>query len=137
MKWFTLYDTATGKRLDHTTVPPQSVPKGVTQVEHSERRDQGDFVWNEATKQWDTAPPNRIIPIPQLIERLTEAERIQFYLKLGQGNPSCIAVEKAIDFAHGKLGHKADLDDPATAQIVGLLAQGGVITAERIPEILA
>lgn len=137
MKWFTLYDTATGKRFAHTSVAPDPVPDGQTMVVHAQRMDQGDFIWTEATQQWDPAPPVRIIPIPELIERLTEAERIQFYLNLGEANPYCIAVEKAIDFAHGKLGHKADLDDPATAQIVGLLAQGGVITADRIPEILA
>lgn len=137
MKWYTVYDTSSGQKRDHTTRPPKEVPAGLTVIEHAQRMDQGDYLWNASSKTWDHAPPNRVIPIPALIERLTEPERIQFYVKLGELNPHCVAVEKAIDIAHAKLGHKANLDDPATSQILGLLVLGGVITEERIPQILA
>lgn len=137
MSWYTLYDTATGELKGHASIALDPVPEGLTQIETADRKDQGGFVWNEATRQWETAPPIRQIPIPEILQRLTLEERMVYYAKLGVQEPNCRTVKEAMTVAHLHLNHKADLDDPATAQIVGLLAQGGVITQERISEILA
>lgn len=137
MSWYTLYDDATGERLGHSSLPLDPVPAGKSQLETADRKDQGGFVWNETTKQWDVAPPSREIPIPEILQRLTLDERMVYYAKLGAMEANCRTVKEAMTVAHLHLNQKADLDDPATAQIVGLLALGGVITADRIPEILA
>ena len=137
MSWHTLYDTATGELKGHASIALDPVPEGLTQIETPDRKDQGGFVWSSANKQWEVAPPVREIPIPELLERLTVSERLTYYGKTAAGETNCVTVEKAVHNAHNILGHKADLDDPNTAQIVGLLALGGVISADRIPEILA
>jgi hypothetical protein len=137
MSWYTLYNTATGKREGHSELKADPVPDGMTQIETADRKDQGGFVWSTANKQWEVAPPVREIPIPEILQRLTLEERMAYYVKLGALEPNCRTVKEAMTVAHLHLNHKADLDDPATAQIVGLLAKGGVIAQERISEILA
>lgn len=136
MKWFTLFDSATGKRLNHTSVPPASTPAGVSQIEHTERKDQGGFVWNPKTQQWDSAPAAAVmIPTAEFISRFTVAEFLGVRAAARAGNARAVMVMDAFDYAKDR--GTVEIDSATTAQMMGILVQESLLTAERSTEILA
>jgi len=85
--WVTYYRTSDGTLLGHGTVPPESIPKGVSIVSHgATRMDQGNR-WDPATFTWVAIPPEVLIDrlqdmaqhayLSDVWSRLTVAQRIK------------------------------------------------------------
>jgi hypothetical protein len=58
MNWSTLYDTATGALIGHTSVQPTDVDPAWTVIDHGPNRQDQTNVWDPATHSWIPRPPD-------------------------------------------------------------------------------
>lgn len=59
--WVTYYDTATGEIRGCGTVPPESIPPGISTVNHGTLRPDIGNRWNAATRAWVAIPPEVLV----------------------------------------------------------------------------
>lgn len=55
--WVTYYDTATGEIRGCGTVPPETIPAGISTINHGTLRPDVGNRWNPATRTWVAIPP--------------------------------------------------------------------------------
>ena len=115
--------------------PPDPLPSGISSQTHTERQYQTK-IWNDASQQWETPPPDREIQLRELFGRLTAAERTDYAGKVAAGNAN-MAIVKSNAATARETGELIDLDSPYTVAMMDLLIAEGVITAARKTEILA
>lgn len=58
MNWWTIYETATGNLIGHTSVLPPVIDPGWTVVDNGPNRQDQTNVWDAATHAWITRPPD-------------------------------------------------------------------------------
>jgi hypothetical protein len=58
VNWYTLYDTATGQLIGHTSVLPSNPDPGWTVVDHGPNRQDQTNVWDPGTHTWIPRPPD-------------------------------------------------------------------------------
>lgn len=117
-----------GALITLSVAQPIEMPAGVATKEVTENL---DGRWNESTQLFEPKPPVRFIDVSALFARFTAQEQIAYFT-----NQNIESVKHAL-LMWAIMRSRVNLDSQILSDLLGVLVNQGVITAQRKIEILA
>ena len=132
MKWYYIYERASGKLISDTSVRPTKLRPELSFTETSHRINLRRSIWDTSTRDFTSRPTRRVITLPEFLDRMSEGEKEAL-----MDSPEAVQSKFRTFLAAAESQRKGvNLSAKTTESVVRSLEAAAVITLDRAATIL-